>query len=359
MGWIGIAGPTDGRFAEKGFAGSGQSLCPGPLLARGTILLETRLSPEARPQTLLAFGGSAPWHDIFALRSLPGGGFAVIEGQGDALTHAAAPLTLDGRTEVVRLSYAWDAPRRWGCLAVERPGKGQTTRVPVADPHPLPLATLRGALTDTRQRETAGDVTFFAVSTEVEPVGPLPGLTDPIPVTTTEGPKPAARLRRGDTVLTDRGEWVPVLRTAERTVPACGSFRPVRLRAPYFGLERDIVISPQQRVVVTGTDVEYLFGREAVLVPAGHLANGIAAVQAQGPDLVTYRDVLLPEHAAVMAAGCPVESLYIGRLRRRPEDLAQSVLSSCDRNRLPEHATTAYPVLRPYEAVTLAMCHAA
>ena len=54
-------------------------------------------------------------------------------------------------------------------------------------------------------------------------------------------------------------------------------FHPIRLRAGYFGLTRDIAVSPNQKLVLRGSDVEYMFGREAVLVPARHLLNNIAA----------------------------------------------------------------------------------
>jgi len=70
---------------------------------------------------------------------------------------------------------------------------------------------------------------------------------------------------------------VPVLQTATRTVPARGSFAPIRMRAPYFGLQDDIIISPEQHVVIDGPEVEYLFSCEKVLTPARNLVNGFAA----------------------------------------------------------------------------------
>jgi hypothetical protein len=74
---------------------------------------------------------------------------------------------------------------------------------------------------------------------------------------------------------------------------------------------------------------------------------------------VTYHHLLLPGHEVVMAAGCPLESLYVGRLRRRPGAMARSVLATFDRSRLPEHAKPVWPVLKPFEAITLAMNRAA
>lgn len=68
---------------------------------------------------------------------------------------------------------------------------------------------------------------------------------------------------------------------------------------------------------------------------------------------VRYHQIILPRHESVFAAGSPVESLYIGRIRRKPDHLAASLLASFDRRLLPEHGKSSYPVLRPFEAITL------
>jgi hypothetical protein len=226
-------------------------------------------------------------------------------------------------------------------------------------PHPMPLADLRILLTDPRQRQIDPDVIFVALSNRIEPIGPMPGLASNVPVCTPSGYVPAGQLKRGDLVDTDEGQIVPVLQTVTRRVPAMGSFRPVRLRAPYFGLRRDIVVSPQQRLVIRGSEVEYLFGCEAVLVPARHLINGFSALYAETSDIVSYHHLLLPAHEEIIVAGTRTESLYIGRLRRNPDLLGASVLAGFDRARLPEHPRPIWPVLKPYEAITLAMNRAA
>ena len=141
---------------------------------------------------------------------------------------------------------------------------------PMNPPHPMPLGNLKTTLTDPRQREMDDDVAFVALSDEIEPLGPMPGLVGSTPVLTPDGYLPVGHLRRGDLVTTESGETVPVLQSISRRVPARGSFQPIRLRAPYFGLRRDIVVAPHQRLVIRGSQVEYMFGKEAVLVPARH-----------------------------------------------------------------------------------------
>ncbi|MBQ0751061.1 MAG: hypothetical protein KBT70_12760, partial [Roseovarius sp.] len=64
MGWIGISDQAGGRFALNGLdAPQAAASPPDPnaLLTRGTLMIETRLSSEGRPQTLLAFSRSHPW----------------------------------------------------------------------------------------------------------------------------------------------------------------------------------------------------------------------------------------------------------------------------------------------------------
>jgi hypothetical protein len=75
--------------------------------------------------------------------------------------------------------------------------------------------------------------------------------------------------------------------------------------------------------------------------------------------MVSYHNLLLPGHEELDAAGTQTESLYVGRLRRKPDLIGCSLLGACDRARLPEHPRPLWPVLKPYEAITLAMNRAA
>lgn len=363
MAWLGVCSATDRRFDPAGLGAAGAPTAPqvhpDSLLPRGSLMVETRLSPQARPQTLLSFDRSFPWACGLSLHALPGGGFVLIETQGDGVRHVTLPHQPESRMDIVRLTYSWDAPAQLGRLALERTETDRVHMKELAPPHPMPLADLKALLTEPRQHEMDPDVEVVALSDGVEPLGPMPGLTGNTPVATPGGYTAIARLRRGDLVRTERGKSVPVLGAVRRQVPACGSFRPVRLRAPFFGLRRDIIVAPHQRLVLRGTDVEYTFGSEAVLVPARHLINDVSAFHVDGPALVTYHQVILPQHEVLVAAGARVESLHIGRLRRRPGDLAASLLATADRAGLPEHPGPVWPVLKPFEAVTLAMARAA
>ncbi|MGX0902688.1 hypothetical protein ACSSV8_001253 [Roseovarius sp. MBR-79] len=361
MGWIALSTREGGQFNAAGLGSVDPGPLPGPdaLLPRGTLMIETRPAIERQPLTLLAFGRTHPWAGSFSLQLLPSGGIVLVENQAGDLRHATLPFRPDDRSESLRITYSWDAPARWGRLTLERPDVLGMTSVTLAPPHPMPLADLRTVFTDPRQRQMDGQVIFAALSDAVEPVGPMPGLGGLVPVGVPHGYVHVGKLRRGDLVRGAGSAAVPVLQSLACTVPALGSFAPVRLRAPYFGLRADIIVAPHQRLVIRGSDVEYLFGQEAVLVPARHLVNGFSAVRAEGGPLVCYHGLILPEHDEIEVAGTITESLYLGRMRRKPEVVARTLLAGFDRARLPEHSRPVWPVLRHFEAITLAMARAA
>lgn len=363
MGWIGLFDGQNHHFdaggLDTGAPATGKLPPFDRLMPRGTLMVETRLSPDGRPRRMLSIRRSYPWRFSLSLQALPGGGFILIETQQDRVRHVTLPHVPDGRMDVIRLIYRWDAPGKWARLTMERPETDTSHSVDMSLPHPMPMADLAQILIHPHHREADAAISLLALSDGIEPQGPLPGLTGNVPVATPDGYVPAGYLKRGDLVLTQTGAAVPVLHTVRQIMPAHGSLRPVRLRAPYYGLRRDIIVAPHQRLVIGGSQVEYLFGCEAVLVPARHLVNRVSALAASGADLVTYHHLLLPGHEVIKVAGCPVESLYIGRLRRKPDQLAASLLAPFERAQLPEHPQPVWPVLKPFEAIALALSRAA
>lgn len=357
MGWVCIATKSNGCKRLNG-PDDGAPPCPN-LMPRGTLVLETYLTGQQGPQILFGFDRTDPQAGRFSIQALPTGGIVLVDALGDDISHVTLAFAADGRLDAVRISYSWDIIGGWGRLTLEHPATETIESLAVTAPRALPRDDLTVALEHMLDRGTNDDLVFVALSDEIEPVGPMPALTSQVPILTPTGERDAADIRRGDIVITDEGAQVPVLQVVSRTVPAIGSFQPVRLRAPFFGLGQDIVVAPAQRLVMHGSEVEYMFGCEAVLVPARHLINDRSAFYAQGGDLVTYHHLLLPGHEVIRAAGSSLESLYIGRMRRRPAELVCSVLAGFDRKRLPEHARPAWPVLKPFEAVTLATSRAA
>ncbi len=361
MGWIALADHDGHRFCPGGLGGGDVALVAPDTrwMERGTLVVETFLPSigKATPLVYCELPGKVPFH--FSLQAVPGGGLTLVLAVGDEILHQSFAHCGRERTDAARISCSWDIAAGHGHIALERPGRDELQIRPV----PAPVAPLmdhaRALMADPACRYLAPMVQFMALSTAIEPVGPIPSLHPDTPVATPQGYRPVGRLRRGDTVLTPQGDIVPVLHRVSRTLPAHGSLRPVRLRAPYFGLRRDIVVAPQQRLLMSGSDVEYLFNHEAVLVEVSHLVGETSVLPADTGPLATYTQLILPRHEAVIAAGSALETLFLGRIRRKKEWLGVSVLRDMDRHSLPEHGRSLFPVLRPFEAVVLAEQRAA
>lgn len=358
MSWIAIAQPGEaGWVCPQTFGGDS-----GPraqLIPKGTIMIETRLSPDARPQTLLAYERAHPWQGAISLQAIPGGGVVLILNQGGDIFHTVLEHGQPGRTDTLRVTFSWDSPARWGRLVLERPESDSIDMVVTPAPPPIMLEDIDTMARRSQLVQMDSDVVFFAVSTKIEPVGPMPALAGNTPIEVPGGYTRIDDLKSCDQVLVAHDHAVPVLHKVSRIVPALGSFQPVRLRAPYFGLMQDVIVAPDKRLVIGGSEVEYNFGQEAVLVPARHLINGYAARWEQGHRLVRYVDLMLPGHEPLCAAGTEVDSLYVGRLRRKPELLNATLLADCRPELMPEHGRSSFPVLKPFEAITLAEARAA
>lgn len=365
MSWIALSDRNrqifdlNGIGATSGASTPAAELTPNSLLTRGSILFETSLAGDGRPRNLLSFHRDHPWTSSLSLQELPTGGIALVITQGSDLFHTVLEHDAVTQAEKLRVTYSWDAPKRWGRLVVERIGGGKVFLKELRDPKPLLLSDLRILTLDPMQRQMDSALSYFAISTEVEPVGPMPSLALHLPVLTSQGYRPAGEIRRGDLLRTDAGGLVPVLQVLRRTVPARGSFAPVRLRAPYFGLRQDIIVGAAQQLRSAGSAEEYLFGRPRVLLPAAHLINGVSAIRYDQADTITYCQFLLPRNEACVAAGTTLETLFLGRSRRNAALMQASLLSGEDRSRLPEHRAPAYPVLDHFEAITLAELRAA
>ena len=88
---------------------------------------------------------------------------------------------------------------------------------------------------------------------------------------------------------------------------------------------------------------------------ARDLADGCTALQPDRPCVLNWHGLLLDGHHLLIADGCPVESLSIGRLAGQPAlarttALAPLVLDSC----LPMHRAPMRRALAPFEAQALA-----
>lgn len=365
MGWLGVTdldqGGSDlaGMLQAQRREGGGDAL-----MLRGTLVVELSIPDSRRPVPLLTFAQTGDWPINLHIQAVPGGGISFVLEQSGSLSHAVLNPSGSGRIGDVRLTYAWDSLAGYARLALERADSDRVQISVLPPPCPWRYQDLKTLMAPGPLRFTNKVLTYMALSDVLEPVGPMPSLDPATQVATPEGYRPVETLQRGDLVLSATGtSQQPVLHVLHRQVPALGIFRPVTLRAPFFGLQQDIRVSASQRLVLSGSDVDYLFGAPAVLVPARHLLGTSLATPGQGNGLdagqyrmptTRYTQLVLPDHAPLLAAGAVLESLYLGSLRCDRLRLKASQLAELDRTTLPEHGPPRYPVLGPFDAAVLA-----
>jgi hypothetical protein len=143
-------------------------------------------------------------------------------------------------------------------------------------------------------------------------------------IDTPTGPRPVEALQPGDMVLTrDNGpqplRWVGRVDLGADHLARHPEHQPVEIAAGTLspGLPlRDLRLSPQHRVLLTGWKAELMFAEDEVLVPATALRND-QSIRTKAADAgVTYLHLLLDRHEIIFAEGAPVESLLADWLVR-------------------------------------------
>jgi Ca2+-binding RTX toxin-like protein len=164
----------------------------------------------------------------------------------------------------------------------------------------------------------------------IENVNYVPCFTPLSMIKTIRGEVPAGQLRLGDRVLTrDNGfqqiEWIGTRALAQSDLKRTQALRPVRIRKGALGNgqpERDLLVSPQHRMLVCSKSAALWFGEEEVFVPAIALTilDGIDQIDMPG---VTYVHFMMSRHQVVMGDGAWSESFQPGDLTLAGMDRAQ------------------------------------
>ena len=150
----------------------------------------------------------------------------------------------------------------------------------------------------------ATDVGFVTVDT-------IPCFVRGTMILTPDGEVAVETLQPGDLVMTHDDGAQPLRWIGQRTVVAKDSFAPVRIKAGTFGDHRDLLVSPQHRVLIRDSLAELLFGEAEVLVAAKDLINdGTVCIQ-EGGD-VTYVHLLFDRHQVIFSEGLTTESFLPG-----------------------------------------------
>lgn len=183
----------------------------------------------------------------------------------------------------------------------------------------------------------AGTVTFFdgsggvtgtATFSEIENV--IICFTPGSTVETEFGLRPVEAIRQGDRVWT-RDNGLQEVRWASRSdlsaadLAARPHLAPVLIRKGALGYnvpERDMVVSPNHRMLIESTDAALYFAEPEVLAAAKHLVDGASVLRARVPQ-VSYIHFMFDQHEVVRVDGAWSESFQPGDYSLNGLDAAQ------------------------------------
>lgn len=139
-------------------------------------------------------------------------------------------------------------------------------------------------------------------------------------ILTAKGRIPVEDLRVGDLVRTaDAGlqpvRWVGSRKLSILDILTSPHLIPIRVSKGALGAglpERDLILSPQHRVIARGKVVERMFDADEVLVAAKHLTELPGVNLARDMQNVEYFHVMFDDHQIIFADGVASESLYSG-----------------------------------------------
>ena len=190
------------------------------------------------------------------------------------------------------------------------------------------------------------------------------GINDPMVVCfvrgtrilTRDGERAVEDLAISDQVLTLDNGYQPIKWIGRSKAIAKDKLAPVLIEKGAMGSTRDLFVSQQHRILMSGWKAEMLFGDPEVLVPAKALVNGQDVHLLRG-GLVEYYHILFERHEIIYSEGILSESFH-------PADQGISAISHTARNELfglfPELASdaksygeTARPCLRVREGQLL------
>lgn len=139
-------------------------------------------------------------------------------------------------------------------------------------------------------------------------------------IDTPSGPVAIEDLQAGDSVLTlDHGaqclRWISARKLDNIQLTMCPKLRPIRIAAGALGQDlpkRDLVVSPQHRIMFRSRIAQRMFGSTEILVPAKKLVGLPGISVDDGMQSVEYFHMLFDRHEVVFAEGAPAESLFTG-----------------------------------------------
>lgn len=294
----------------------------GTHIDRGVFVMEFAL-PLSGSVVLLNQQTEGPQARTLSVFLEPEAGLMLLHRQGALVRRHVLPGPLPLSVGVARLSLSFDVAARHWRMQLDVSAGDDPVWTTGRDPLPLALADLQalcaghGAV-----RRHPAVLWFGATLGEALPDrAPWVGLNTLVDTLT--GPVPAGRLRAGDHILTLDDGPLPLLRVTHRDLPSAGFFAPVLLRAPFYGTGQDLLVSADQPVMLSGALVEYHFGEDEVLIPAGALIDGRKALAEHRRAVTSSVALDLGCPALFTADGCVLMSDGADRLTPPPRRIVE------------------------------------
>ncbi len=196
----------------------------------------------------------------------------------------------------------------------------------------------RGTVGDLGELGNMGAVAFDPFEDRPAAVNPpvTPCFTQGTLIATPRGEMPAELLRAGDKVVTrDNGiqtiRWVGQNALTWRDLQMFGHLKPVLIREGSLGdglPERDMMVSPNHRILVSNDRTALHFDEPEVLVAAKHLIGGMGMREIDSFG-TTYIHFLFDRHEILLSNGCWSESF-------QPDDYSLKGLGNAQRSEIHE-----------------------
>lgn len=324
----------------------------GDLLVCGSIVVEftTPLS-NVSPEKLLFFETTNSWTRKVEITILNRCEIRIHLVQGVSASISSLVVPFDLSDTSIRLTYAWNGPAKNGIISVENLDTGVNYYNEFTDPIPMPLGDINTLVTTPEFRSK--HVTLVAASDQMESAGLTPGIGSGTVVQTRDGQVNIERLSLGDEVLTANSGYKPVQWIVQQDLPAQGAYAPIGLRAPYLGLDQDIIVAPHQHMLITGAEAEYLFGQDSVLIKAKHLPATMRKPIDPNARSQKYFQIVLDCYDCICLSGGWGESTYVNGSPLARSDLNHTNLAAMPESARPSHRKMDIPVLQKYEAMAL------
>lgn len=357
MGWIALRDKHGASYRPQGLEHGGEIGAlrdPDSFLPCGTVRLEFLFDPDQGRRNLLRYVARDPWLTSLLLCLDPDGTLSLLQGQAERSEYTRLQIGERMPGDTIQVTFSWDAPRKAGLVAVDFPDKEETLIAEISNPIPLCNRDVMRIAGTEATAIVQPEVTYLAISDEVEPIGPVATIAPGSVVETPDGPVPIEMVRSGQVVRTADGEEAQVRWVGSQVLPARGRHAPLTVRQPYYGLRYDLVLACDQKIRMKGSKVEYLFGQEQICTAVRHLIDGKAILRGPYRLVQRYYQLVLDRHSIFPVSGAALESLDPARFLKDPRLRSHSVLRDMPAELLPRRGSLEITVLRDYEALTLA-----